>query len=72
MVRIMPPRGPRNVLCVVVACNMRMREWAGVDATGNQTCNMSHINHEIGTDHVRNRTEAREVKFARTTPTRPR
>ena len=65
LVRIMPPRGPRSDLCVVVVDDMRMRHRRGMHAAGDQAGEMRHVDHEIGADLVGDLAETREIPEAR-------
>ena len=63
--RIMPPRGPRSVLCVVVVTTCGVRQRARMHAAGHQPGEMRHVHHEIGADFVGDRAEAGEIDEAR-------
>jgi hypothetical protein len=58
---MMPPRGPRRVLCVVevttCACGHRVRVHAGGDQAGD----VGHVDEQVGADLVGDGAEARPV-----------
>ena len=58
LVRIMPPRGPRSVLCVVVVTTWACGNGRRMRAAGDEAGEMRHVDHEIGADLVGDLAEA--------------
>ena len=52
LVRIMPPRGPRSVLCVVVVTTCACGNGLGMRAAGDEAGEVRHVDHQIGADLV--------------------
>ena len=61
----MPPRGPLNVLWVVVVTKSRMRHGTRMHAGGDETRDVRHVDHEERADLWATRANAREVDVAR-------
>ena len=51
--RMKPPRGPRSVLCVVLVTKSRDANGRGIDIGRDQAGVVSHVDHQIGADRVR-------------------
>ena len=58
--RISPPRGPRSVLWVVEVTTSQYGTGL-VNASGDQTRDMGHINHKVRTNFICNRPQTGEV-----------
>ena len=63
--RIMPPRGPRRVLWVVVVTTWACGNGIGMHAARHQAGEMRHVHHQDGADLVGDLAEALEVPDAR-------
>ena len=62
---IMPPRGPRNVLCVVVVTTSAMPTGEGCTPADDEPGDVRDVGGEDGADLVGDRAERREVERAR-------
>ena len=65
LARIMPPRGPRSVLCVVVVTTCACGSGLGNTPGGDQAGEVRHVHHEVGADLVGHLANAGEVDGAR-------
>ncbi len=62
---MMPPRGPRRLLCVVVVTKSAVRDGAGMDAGGDQAGDVGHVDEEEGPGFVGDLAHAGKIDDAR-------
>ena len=62
--RIMPPLGPRRVLCVVVVTTSAHGHGAGVHAGGHKAGDVRDIHHQIRTDFIGDLAEFIKIQHA--------
>ena len=72
LVRIMPPRGPRSVLCVVVVTTWACGNGLGCCAAGDEAGEVRHVDHQVGADLVGDGAEVGEVDGGADRPSRRR